>query len=126
MEATWRGLQFWEGPEAGIGWAPAVSRHPATWGPGTHLADQAVVGVEVSVDDVHGVEVGLGTGTRESEGSCAEGPQPILAPQELPPLPPQSGQSGRFFPLSHRPPLPSFKASLWVLFANSWWDYEWS
>lgn len=59
-----------------------------------HLTDQAVVGVEITVDDVHGVEVSLGAGARRSGGSC-QGPPALplqasasLLPQAVPPLDP--------------------------------------
>lgn len=44
-----------------VGRAHAV---PTPQAQAAHLTDQAVVGVEVPVDDVHGVEVGLGEGTK--------------------------------------------------------------
>lgn len=44
------GQHHWAGPIAG----PLWDSHG-----GTHLPHQAVVGVEVAVDDVHGVQVGL-------------------------------------------------------------------
>lgn len=36
-----------------------------------HLTHQAVVGVEVPVDDVHGVEVGLEVGSTEVRGQLS-------------------------------------------------------
>lgn len=43
-------------------WWAGLLLSPPAQAQAAHLTDQAVVGVEVPVDDVHGVEVGLGEG----------------------------------------------------------------
>lgn len=46
-------------PSLGMWWAGLLLSLPSR-ARAAHLTDQAVVGVEITVDDVHGVEVGLG------------------------------------------------------------------
>lgn len=46
-------------PCQGMWWAGLLLSLPSR-AQAAHLTDQAVVGVEIPVDDVHGVEVGLG------------------------------------------------------------------
>lgn len=100
------------GPEAGriMGGAPAVpSRVQAAY-----LTDQAVVGVEVPVDDVHGVEVSL-WGVWRSGGGCAEGPQGSQLPSR-----PHHAMWGAL-PIPHL--IPSALSELPVAsFLNSEWN----
>lgn len=60
-----------------------------------HLSDQAVVGVEVPVDDIHGVKVGLGAGGMEVRGlPCPGSPaQPGPGSPEAPPTQTREGCS---------------------------------
>lgn len=83
---------------------------PPSQAQAAHLTDQAVVGVEVPVDDVHGVEVGLGEGHRGQEEAALKDPSPGPGGSHLPSRPIRLLGCPPHSPFG---PLFTLKASLW-------------